>query len=900
MAGLEVPSSGPGLVRRERLRAYDILDTPPEPAFDELVRRAQDAVHVPVAWLSFFDDEREWIKARAGIAVTELRREESFAFGKLDENTPLVVEDAARSELRSHRLVAGETGLRFLCAMPLATAEGFVLGTLSVMDHSPRHMTAHERRALENLAQLAVARLEARRELGRGASSPARNGRSDGNHAQERIEHLARDYERLTELLEEEIGLRRVTEEGLRIEKEFSDAVLQSLPGAFYLAGPDGRIIRWNANLSAATGYDDSQIEGMTPLDFSTPKDRVVVETAMRDVLEQGRDVAMEVEVMDKAGNVRPYSFTGRPLRMGGRMYMIGIGRDITMRKRNEQQMARAKERLDLALSSSNLALWDWDLKGNRVYFNESWCSILGEAPRESTYSGEDVLSWNHVEDREVFRAALANAIKGVSEEFDCEYRVPNAAGDWIWIHSRGKVTHRDETKTALRMTGTSTNVTKRKAAEERAEYLATRDALTGLPNRVLLHDRLEQGIVNAARQSSGFAFMFIDLDRFKTINDSLGHQVGDELLKRVAARLTACVRASDTVARLGGDEFAVILENLRDDDAEGSQAVADKMIEVMGAPMLINNQHLNTSCSIGISLYPADGKDSATLMKHADVAMYFAKEKGRNNYQFFSAEMNARAQERLSVENYLRLALRRNELVIHYQPRVRLSDGMTVGVEALIRWQHPRRGLLPPEKFIDVAEDSGLIVPIGEWVVEEACAQIADWQRRLQPGLRLSVNLSVGQVMDGERLYRAVDQAIRKSGIDPATLELELTESILMTNISEKTELLHRLGGLGVGLSIDDFGTGYSSLSYLKSLPVDSIKIDSSFVRDIHADPNDEAIIRAILAMAHSMGLSVVAEGVETEAQLAALRELGCDEYQGFHAAAPLPAAQFEERYRR
>jgi diguanylate cyclase (GGDEF)-like protein/PAS domain S-box-containing protein len=884
--------------RRARLRAYRVLDAPSDPAFDELVRRAQEAVRAPMAWLSFFDGEREWIKARSGVALAYLAREHSLAFGQGEPAAPLMIEDGASSELRNHPIIGKELRARFFCAMPLAAPDGTVLGTLSVLDRIPRTLSPQERTALENLAALAVARLEARLQTAPAAVAAVRaSSRAEGD-AQERIEHLAREYQRLTELLEEEIGLRRVTEEGLRIEKEFSDSVIQSLPGAFYLVGPGDRILRWNTSLAQATGYTAAEISAMKPSDFMSPKDRAAIEGAIREVLETGREVSIEAEVLDRAGNVRPYAFTGKPLRMGGRSYVIGIGRDITMRKRAEQQMARAKERLDLALTSSNLALWDWDLKANRVYFNESWSSLLGDAPRESTFPGEEVYGWNHPGDRDVFMAAVNNAIKGVSEEFDCEYRVPNAAGEWIWVHSRGKVTQRDERGGALRLTGTSTNVTKRKAAEERAEYLATRDALTGLPNRVLLHDRLEQCIVNAARNKAGFAFMFIDLDRFKTINDSLGHQVGDELLKRVAARLTACVRASDTVARLGGDEFAVILENLGGEGDEGAQAVADKMIAAMGAPMLINNQHLNTSCSIGISLYPDDGKDSATLMKHADVAMYFAKEKGRNNYQFFSAEMNARAQERLSVENYLRLALRRNELVIHYQPRMNVATGELVGVEALIRWLHPRRGLLPPGKFIEVAEDSGLIVPIGEWVLEQACAQIADWQRRVKPGLRLSVNLSVGQVVDGERLYRAVSQAVERSGIDPATLELELTESILMQNISEKAALLHRLGELGVGLAIDDFGTGYSSLSYLKTLPMDSIKIDSSFVRDIHSDPDDEAIIKAILAMAHSLRLSVVAEGVETEAQFKALKDLGCDEYQGYYASPALPVAEFEKRY--
>jgi diguanylate cyclase (GGDEF)-like protein/PAS domain S-box-containing protein len=682
-------------------------------------------------------------------------------------------------------------------------------------------------------------------------------------------------------------------------EKDFSAAVIESIPGAFWLASPEGEILRWNRELSAVTGYSDAEIGSMRPVDFISARDRASFEAATRRVLDAGEETKLEAELIDRGGNVRPYAITGKPVRLGGRIHMMGLGSDITMKRRAEQQMLRAKERLDLALSSSSIALWDWDLRADRVYFNENWNRIRGGAPAESTFSGAEVLEWNHPDDREIFRVALSNTLKAVSEEFDCEYRIASGSGEWVWVHSRGKVTHRDAAGKAQRMTGTSMNVTKRKATEERAEYLATRDGLTGLPNRVLLHDRLEQAVVNATRLRTGFGFMFIDLDRFKTINDSLGHHVGDALLKQVALRLTSCIRASDTVARLGGDEFAVILENLKDQHDEGAQQVADKMIEAMGAPMLIEGQHLNTSCSIGISLFPADGKDTATLMKHADVAMYFAKEKGRNNYQFFSAEMNARAQERLSVENHLRLALRRHELLLHYQPRMSFA-GELLGVEALIRWQHPRRGLLPPDRFIDVAEDSGLIVPIGEWVLEAACAQAAAWQRTVRPGLRLSVNISVGQVVDGERLYSAVARALQRSALDPSTLELELTESLLMQNLGDKAQLLNRLGTLGVSLSIDDFGTGYSSLAYLKSLPVDAIKIDGSFVRDISSNTGDTAIIRAIVAMAHSLQLSVVAEGVETPEQYAALKALGCDEYQGFHESPALPAAALEERYGR
>ncbi len=867
--------------RLARLRAYGVLDPDQSlPALDELVRRAQDVASFPMAWLSFFDGKRERLRARAGVSFAYLSREESFAFGRETPGEPVFVEDLAKGEHRTHPLVASGPQVRFIGILPLAAPDGHVVGTLTVLDAVPRRLRAPEQVALANLASLAVARLEARREMGEAAR--ASTDSIPGTRS-------------VAERLDEETRRRRGAEDALAREQEFSAAVLDSLAGAFYLVSPDGAILRWNSALVAAIGYTDAEIATMSPLDFVSAKDREPVDGAMRAVFEQGREMAIEAEIVDREGNVRPYALSGKPLRVGESTFMIGVARDITLRKRTEQQMARAKERLDLALTGSRLALWDWDLGNNRVYFNESWSKIIDAEPRESTFTGDEVVEWNHPDDRPVFSAALGNAGKGVSDDFDCEFRVRNAAGEWIWVHSRGKVMQRDAAGKALRMTGTSHNISKRKRAEERAEFLATRDPLTGLPNRVLLHDRLEQAVFNAARQHAGFGFMFIDLDRFKTINDSLGHQVGDELLKRVAARLTDCVRATDTVARLGGDEFAVILENLGNDDDEGAQHVAEKMIASMGAPMLIDNQHLSTSCSIGISVYPADGKDSETLMKNADVAMYYAKEKGRNNYQFFSADMNARAQERLSVENYLRLALRRNELLLHYQPRMRMSDGALVGVEALIRWQHPRRGLIGPDKFIGVAEDSGLIVPIGEWVLEHACTQLREWQRSIGATLRMSVNISVGQVADGERLFNAVEAAVLKAGIDPATLELELTETHLMRNIDEKAALLHRLGELGVGLTIDDFGTGYSSLSYLKTLPVDSIKIDSSFVRDIHEDANDEAIIKAILAMAHSLHLSVVAEGVETPEQFRALKELGCDEYQGYHSSPALAPADFE-----
>ena len=902
---------------RETLERLEILDTQTEVSFDDLVQRAATALETTMAGISFFDVPenpslpwREWFKARLGFPAQALSREECFFLPACDAShavarTFVIADTLADKRFRDHRLVSGPPHIGFYAAAAILSPKRELIGALAVFDTIGRDMSTQDMEILENLADLTSARLQARLH----ARSERRTVSTDYSDftasAEERIRQLTAEFQQLEQMLEDEIAARQAIEEKLRNEKDFSDAAIQSLPGAFFMFNAAGRMVRWNESFANNTGYKPADVTAGNALDFIAENDRMRAADAIHRILEKGEEISLEAEIVDKDGEHRPYAFHGRPLEIGGQRYCLGVGRDISERRRAEREITRAKERLDLALAGSKLAIWDWDLAVNQVYFSEEWNILLGSRPTErsgTAFTGDEVVGWAHPDDRERFRAALMAAAKGETEDFLCEYRVPGEAGDWVWMQSKGKVAERSSNGRALRMTGTTANITIQKAAEDRVEFLATRDPLTRLPNRMLLHDRLEQGVANAARKGSRLAFMFIDLDRFKTINDSLGHDVGDELLKKVAVRLSACVRATDTVARLGGDEFAVILENLpagsSEDDQDGAQNVADKIIQSLAAPIMINNQHLNTSCSVGISVYPGDGHDSQTLMKHADVAMYDAKAKGRNNYQFFSREMNSRAQERLSIENFLRLALRRNELLLYYQPRVSFLTGQVTGVEALIRWQHPRRGLITPDKFIGVAEDSGLIVPIGEWVIEHAFLQIAEWRERSGRDLKLAVNLSVGQMFDGDRLIRAITAFAKAANLDPTVVELELTESMLLKNIDDTAELLTRLGKIGVGLAIDDFGTGYSSLSYLKKLPVDTIKVDSSFVQDIGTDANDEAIIRAIIAMTHSLKLNVVAEGVETEDQYRVLRDLECDEYQGYFFAKPLPAAEFEAQF--
>ncbi len=410
------------------------------------------------------------------------------------------------------------------------------------------------------------------------------------------------------------------------------------------------------------------------------------------------------------------------------------------------------------------------------------------------------------------------------------------------------------------------------------------------MPNRRLLQDRAGQSLAVAEREKKNLALLFVDLDHFKTINDSLGHSVGDQLLVEVSTRLQGCVRRMDTVARLGGDEFVVLLPEVT---VEGATEVARKLIYRISRSFQIDRHELNVTPSIGISVFPQDGGDFETLLKHADTAMYRAKESGRSCYQFFTSEMNTAVLERLMLENSLRQGIERGEFVLHYQPQIDLETGRIVGAEALVRWRHPQLGLVPPGKFIPVAEVSGLIVTIGEWVLGEACRQNKAWQEAGLPPITVAVNISAVQFL-GRQIEEVVRSCLQDSGLEPQYLELELTEGIVMAGANETVETLQRLSDLGISLAIDDFGTGYSSLSYLKRFPIDRLKIDQSFVRDLVSDPDDWAISSAIINLGHSLSLRVIAEGVEHAEQLDVLKRQGCNEVQGYLFSVPLPADNF------
>ena len=556
--------------------------------------------------------------------------------------------------------------------------------------------------------------------------------------------------------------------------------------------------------------------------------------------------------------------------------------RDISRRKRDEMELKRAA--LVFETSQELILLTDADRR--IISVNKVFEEMTGYTPDEVIGQNPRLLSsGRHTPE---FYAAMWQAID-TQGKWQGEVWNRRKSGDvfpvWLTISA-----YRDAHGKVLNYVGVSSDISERVAAQERIRQLAYFDSLTNLPNRRLLQDRAEQALASAEREGKQLALLFVDLDHFKTINDSLGHSMGDRVLAEVAHRLQGCVRRMDTVARLGGDEFVVLLTDVT---IEGATEVARKLIYRVAKPYQIDNHELGVTPSLGISVFPQDGRDFESLLKHADTAMYRAKESGRNGYQFFASEMNVAALERLMLENSLRQGIERGEFVLHYQPQIDLASGRIVGAEALVRWRHPQLGLVPPGKFIPVAEVSGLIVMIGDWVLREACRQSRAWQEAGLPAIGIAVNISAVQFRSG-RIEDNVAAVLADTGLAPNLLELELTEGIVMAGADATVETLQRISDMGVKLAIDDFGTGYSSLSYLKRFPIDRLKIDQSFVRDIVTDADDWAISSAIISMGHSLRLRVIAEGVEHIEQLEMLRRQGCDEVQGYYFSVPLPADDF------
>lgn len=562
---------------------------------------------------------------------------------------------------------------------------------------------------------------------------------------------------------------------------------------------------------------------------------------------------------------------------------LIGFVSHRSKRHETERIASESELRkLSRAVEQSASSVMITNLQGEIQYVNPKFSEVTGYASAEVLGKTPGILKSGET-DLSIYQEMSAALLAG--KEWRGEYKNRKKNGELFWClesvscirDSEGAVTH---------FVAVIEDISERKFNEETIRHLAYFDPLTELPNRRHFQEQLEQATAWCSRSDCQLALLYIDLDRFKTANDTLGHGVGDELLKIIGQRLAQGLREGDVISRLGGDEFAVIATNIhRSEDAAN---VAEKIIETVRQPLIINGHELYITTSVGISLYPADTADSGELVKNADIALYQAKEKGKNTFQFYSEKTNALTLSNLQIESDLRNAIKRSELFLEFQPQIDLKTGLVYGVEALVRWQHPVHGLIPPVKFIPLAEETNLIVPIGDWVLQTACQQLKKWGDAGLPPFSMAVNLSAVQFRR-EGLLDSVRKALAESGVDSGRLELEITESALMKNPEEAGSILRSLMELGVKVSIDDFGTGYSSLSYLKRFPVSILKIDQSFVRDIVNSSDDQAIAEAIIALARGMDLMVIAEGVETESQLKILTLLGCDKVQGYFFSRPI-----------
>jgi diguanylate cyclase (GGDEF)-like protein/PAS domain S-box-containing protein len=525
---------------------------------------------------------------------------------------------------------------------------------------------------------------------------------------------------------------------------------------------------------------------------------------------------------------------------------------------------------------------------GEFLYANPRLCQMLGYTEAElRLLTVKDV---SHPDDAHVSDEIRDKLRRGEIDSFKLEKRYVRKDGSQVWV-ALAVAARRDDAGHRMYDVSVVEDINARRVAEERVQYLATHDALTGLPNRAMFAQLVSLASESAKRRQCKIAVLFIDLDRFKVINDTLGHEAGDILLREMAARIRECLRGGDLVARLGGDEFVMLLQDVSDPAQVG--AVARHLLSAIMRPIEIYGQEWRVTASIGICLHPEVGQDEQSAIKNSDLAMYAAKEKGKNNFQFYSTTLRTRSAGRLAIETHLRHALERNELSLHYQAKVRLDTDTITGVEALLRWNNPTLGAVSPVRFIPVAEESGLIIPMGRWVLRTACAQSADWLRAGLPPVRTSVNLSMRQLQD-DGLVDDIRAALEEAGLPPDRLELELTESMIMHNTARAVRVLTDIKSLGVKLAIDDFGTGYSSLAQLKRFPIDTLKVDRSFIREIPRDSEDRAITEAIIAMGKTLSLTIVAEGVETLEQKTFLRECACDEMQGYYFSTPVPPEEF------
>jgi diguanylate cyclase (GGDEF)-like protein/PAS domain S-box-containing protein len=690
-----------------------------------------------------------------------------------------------------------------------------------------------------------------------------------------------------------DVTARQRAEDALQASERRFRSLTESSNDGIALLGPDGEIIYAGPSTVRLLGYEPDEFVGMKVFDLVHADDVSPSIDVMSGIRSRpGASAAAEFRFRRKDGSFRWISAVATNLLDDPHVNAVVANyRDVTERKQAEELVKASEERYRSLVDNAQDAIYTLSPSGELTSLNPAFETITG-------WSREDWLGKNfapivHPDDLPSAVQILGKTLAGETSAF--ELRIRAKSGEYLVTEFKTGPLMEDGKVVGL--LGVGRDVTEKRKAEATIKELAYHDSLTGLPNRALFEDRLRLALAQSQRSRQMLAVMFLDIDRFKLVNDTLGHTGGDRLLKGVAGELSTVLRDGDTVARVGGDEFTLLLPAI---SGEGDAvAVAERILGLLKQPRRVDGQEFSVTTSIGITIYPQDGADVEALLRNADTAMYRAKERGRDNYQLYTPAMNTTVIQRLALENDLRHAIERGELLLHYQPMSDVASGGIIGAEALLRWEHPQRGLMVPDSFIPLAEETGLIVPIGEWVLGEACRQNRAWQDAGYPALRTGVNVSARQLHNKD-LIRQVAAALEESGIAPDRLQLEITEGDVMSNVEFIIAVLLGIRRMGVGIALDDFGTGYSSLSYLKRFPIDSLKIDRSFVSDLATDASDAAIVTTVIGMARNLNLRVVAEGVETEEQLEFLRRHDCDEFQGYLTSRPVDAAAFARLLRR
>lgn len=673
-------------------------------------------------------------------------------------------------------------------------------------------------------------------------------------------------------------------------EHNLLHAIINQIPDLVYAKDRQGRFLAANEAVARRNGLQHgNELLGKTDFDLHSAAVAQVFFGIEQAIMETGEPmIGMEEELSDETGTSRWIQTSKVPMRngLGEIIGLIGVARDITERKRVEQKAEAERSLFRAMIDQVPDYLFVKDTESRFVIANRAVAADLGRQP--SDLIGMTDLDFHQKKYARKFFTDEQRVIRSGEPLIDIEDMVVGSSGEDKWF-STSKVPLRNDQNQIIGIVGVCRDITDRKHAEDQMHFMALHDGLTELPNRTLLVDRLEQSILQAERASGRLTLLFIDLDNFKTVNDSLGHNAGDNLLKTIAGRMGKCVRASDTVARIGGDEFVILLVN-QTGSASEIKNIVEKIRATISKPIVLDDQPFQVTSSIGVATYPADGTDAKTLMLNADTAMYEAKEAGRDKIISYQCGMDVVARERRALQESLRSAIVKNELTLVYQPQIDLKSKRIFAVEALARWHHPVLGEIPPGKFIPLAEESGLIIPLGEWALREACTQNKAWQDAGIAPITVCVNVSARQISEPDWAKRVVS-IVRETGLKPQYLELEITESLLMHDVKQAIATMQELQAFGINFAIDDFGTGYSSLSALKNLPVVRLKIDRSFIRDLPNDASERNIAIAVISLGQKLNMRVIAEGVETEEQLTFLRDNHCDEMQGYHFSKPVPA---------